>query len=128
MRHIRLALAFVLAAAVMPIAGSAQAKKPIDAAGNYAVTTASDTGQAMTGTLTIAANAEGNYGGQFTSPALPNPVPIASVAVNGGELLVVLKVSATEFALVWVERDADGTFKGSWHKLGPGINATMTKK
>jgi multidrug efflux pump subunit AcrB len=73
----------------------------------------SDTGTAMTGTLTIAATADGNYTGQFTAPAIPAPVPIGSVAVNGNEVLVVLRTSANTLALVYVERTADGTFKGT---------------
>jgi hypothetical protein len=126
MRHTTLTLALYLAA--IPVAGSSQAPKAIDPAGTYAVTTLSDTGQAMTGTLTIAAGANGSYSGQFVSPTVAAPVPVVSVAANGGEVVIILRPSPRDLALVWVERGADGAFKGTWHQLGAGINATLIKK
>jgi hypothetical protein len=120
-------LAIAVSAVALFQASGTQPRKPIDPVGAYAVSTLSDTGQAMAGTLTISMNAAGDHAGQFVSPALPAPVPIASVAVNGGEMVVILKPSPKEFAVVWVERAADGAFKGTWHKLGDGTNATMTR-
>lgn len=125
-RIVKVLVAATVVAGVLPVAGSAQ-KKLLDPIGTYTVSTMSDTGTAMTGTLTIAATADGNYTGQFTAPAIPAPVPIGSVAVNGNEVLVVLRTSANTLALVYVERTADGTFKGTWHKLSDGIPATVTR-
>ena len=119
-------LAAAAAAAMFSTTGRAQ-QKMLDPVGTFAVTTSSDTGAPMVGTLTVAVGANGAYTGRFEAVGLTAPVPIESVAVNSTEVLVVLKTNTT-LALVYVARAADGSYKGTWHKLSDGIPATVVKR
>ena len=109
-----------------PAAGGAQQKRLMDPVGRYAVSTLSDTGAPMQGTLTISATPAGEFKGQFEATGSTVPVPVLSVAVNANQLLAVLQTGST-LALVYVEQAADGTFRGTWHKMGDGIAATLVK-
>lgn len=105
----------------------AQQPKALDPVGTYSVSSATDTGQPFAGSLTITATAEGNYAGNFTSPALPGPIPLLSVATNGKQMLATMQ-NPDGIILVWIEFAADGAFKGTWHQLGPGFAATGKKE
>ena len=120
-----LAAGVALALASTGSAPAAAQSKVIDPTGTYTVSTSSDSGQPMTGTMVIKATADG-YTGTFTSPALPAPVEVVSVATNGKQMMATLN-NGNGLVLVWIEIGADGTFKGTWHQLSPGIAATGKK-
>ena len=126
MQRIALVAALALAFASTGSASASAQSKVIDPTGTYAVSTSSDSGQPMMGTMVIKATAEG-YTGTFTSPALPAPVQVVSVTTNGKQMMATLD-NGSGLVLVWIEIGADGTFKGTWHQLSPGIAATGTKK
>jgi hypothetical protein len=126
MTRAALAVGAVAVAAGLTSAAVAEQSRPINPAGTYAVSTASDTGQPMTGTLVITATPDG-YAGSFTSPGLPAPVPVASVTTNGKQMMATLN-NGSGFVLVWVEMASDGSFKGTWHELSAGIAATGKKQ
>jgi len=122
---------FVLAAVLVAAAATstdlaAQAPRPVNPVGTYTVSTSTDTGQTMTGTLVITGGPDG-YGGSFSSPALQAPVTVASVATNVKDLMVTINNGRGGYVLVWVQVEADGTFKGTWHDLAPGIPASGRK-
>ena len=123
-----LVAALTIAVASTSTGTLAQQPRVLNPVGTYTVSTSSDTGQPMTGTLVITAAADG-YAGSFTSPALPAPIPVVSVTTNGKQVMATLNNSSgSGFVLVWLEVAADGTFKGTWHELSPGIAATGSKK
>ncbi len=116
-----------LAATAQSSPAAAQQPRALNPVGTYSVSSATDTGQPLAGSLVITATAEGNYAGNFTSPALPGPIPLLSVATNGKQMLATLQ-NPDGILLVWIEFAADGTFKGTWHQLGPGFAATGKKE
>lgn len=121
-----------LVAAIAAAAASTAARTPapqakaLDPVGTYSVSTASDTGAPMTGTLVVANGPDG-YTGSFSSPVLPAPVVIASVTSNAKQIMVTLNNGRGGFVLVWIEIQPDDTFKGTWHDLSPGVAATGKK-
>lgn len=117
-------LAALAAVAALSTAASAQQTRALDPVGSYSVTTTSETGQPLNGKLTITAGER--YGGTFTSPALPQPIKIESVATNARQIMITMN-NGQGIVLVWIELQADGTFKGTWHQLGPAIAATGKK-
>ena len=121
-----LVLAIVVALASTSPTVAAGQSKAFDPTGTYSVSTASDTGQPMTGTMVITAKADG-YTGTFTTAALPAPVQVVSVTTNGKQMMATLDNGNGGLVLVWIEMAADGTFKGTWHQLSPGIAATGNK-
>jgi hypothetical protein len=118
--------ALAVLAAVLTAAPSASLQTPINPVGTYSVSSMTDTGQPMTGTLSIRANGRG-YAGEFTSAALPAPVKVESVTTNGQHMMMTLN-NGQDLLLVWVEVAADGSFKGTYHQLSPGIPATGRKE
>jgi len=128
MRRLAVIAALILSVATASFAGAgAQQPQVFNPVGTYSVSSATDTGQPFAGSLTIAATADGGYTGSFTSPALPAPIPVLSVATNGKQLLATMQ-NPDGILLVWIEFAADGAFKGTWHQLGPGIAATGKKE
>ena len=120
-----LAAGVVLALASAGSAPAGAQTKVIDPTGTYAVSTSSDSGQPLTGTMVITSSADG-YTGTFSSPALPAPVQVVSVTTNGKQMMATLN-NGTGLVLVWLEMGTDGAFKGTWHQLSQGI-ATTGKK
>jgi len=118
-------IALAVAATVVMARPSADQQKPLDPIGSYTVTTSTDTGDPLSGTLVITASGTG-YTGQFTSATLPNPIPVLNVATNENQMMAALN-TGDALAFVWLEFAADGSFKGTWHELSPGI-ATTGKK
>ncbi len=124
----RLALCAAIAAMLTVSSSSpavAQQPNVLNPVGSYSVTTSTDTGEPLTGTMVIAASANG-YTGTFTSALLPDAIPVLSVTTNGRQLMATLNIG-TGLALVWIEFADDGTFKGTWHELSAGFAATGKK-
>jgi len=117
--------AFAVLATVVMARPSADQQKSLDPVGSYAVTTSTETGDPLSGTLVVTASGSG-YTGQFTSAALPSPIPVLSVATNGNQMMAALN-TGDALAFVWIEFAADGSFKGTWHQLSPGIATTGRK-
>ena len=92
-RVLALSAVVALAGAAVPDA-QRQALNPV---GVYSVSTSTDTGQPMTGTLQIAASATG-YTGTFTSPALPAPLKVTGVATNGQQMMATIDSQKTKSA------------------------------
>jgi hypothetical protein len=88
------------------------------------VTSTDETGAPVTGTLTVRA-AEGGYVGEFVSE--DGTVPFLQVTTNGQHFMGILDLT-DYLAVTWLQRQEDGTFKGTWHQLSPGIPVTATKK
>jgi hypothetical protein len=42
-------------------------------------------------------------------------------------MMATLSNGRSGHVLMWIELLADGTFKGTWHDLSPGLSATGTK-
>lgn len=123
-----IAPAALLVAAIGFVLGArtgAQTPSPINPVGTYQVTTASEEGTPLAGTLTIQA-ANGNYSGQFVSTT-GETVPLRQVTTSASHVMMAFD-SSTGLAVAWLERQADGTFTGSWHPLTTGINLKVVKK
>ncbi|HUF47618.1 MAG TPA: hypothetical protein VMM93_07345, partial [Vicinamibacterales bacterium] len=86
-----------------------------------------DTGQPLAGTMQITATADG-YTGSFTSQGLPAPLKVQSVTTAGRQLMATIDNGSNGLLLVWLEFAADGTFKGTYHQLSPGISASGKKE
>jgi hypothetical protein len=103
----------------------AQQLKALDPIGTYIITTTTQDGQPVRGTMTIVAKGSG-YGGTFESTILP-PVPVVEVTSGVDRLNVV--IDAGDFLVqVRMNRQNDGSLTGYWHQLYPGIAATATIK
>lgn len=102
----------------------AQTRTPINPVGTYTVSSLTEEGQQMSGTLTIRAS-EGMYTGEFVSPEA-GTVPLRQVTSNAKHWVAIF-TAGESLAVAWLERQADGTFTGTWHQLSPGIGVKMTK-
>lgn len=101
----------------------AQTPAPLNPVGSYGVSTLTDVGVPISGTLNIRA-ASGNYTGEFVSDAAT--IPVRQVATSATHVMAVLDLGES-LAFAWTERQPDGTFTGTWHALMPGVNVKLTK-
>jgi hypothetical protein len=118
------ALSLVLGVLWLPEASRAQAGV-LDPSGKYLISTVDDDGSPLQGTLTITASA-GGYTGQLEASALPQPVPVVAVTTNTDRVVIIVN-TAQGLALVNMQQQKDGTFKGAWHRLSDGNAVTATK-
>jgi hypothetical protein len=118
------ALSLVLGVLWLPETSRAQVGV-LDPSGKYLVSTVDDDGSPLQGTLTITSSS-GGYTGQFEASALPQPVPVVAVTTNADRVLIIVN-TAQGLALVNMQQQKDGTFKGTWHRLNDGIALTATK-
>ena len=111
----------------VPIRSGGQTKW-LDPIGKYEISAADDLatdGSPLRGILTITAS-NGGYAGQFEVSVLPQPVPVLAVATNANRVLIVLQ-TPQGFALVNMQQQRDGSFKGEWHRLGDANAWTATR-
>ncbi|MEZ5317914.1 MAG: hypothetical protein R2752_10985 [Vicinamibacterales bacterium] len=122
---------YAVAALVLTLIGTratytrAQTPQPINPVGTYSVSTFTDEGQQMSGTLTVRAG-EGGYTGELVSPEA-GTVPLRQVTTNATNWIAMFTTTDNALAVAWLQRQPDGTFTGTWHQLSPGINVKMTK-
>jgi hypothetical protein len=90
------------------------------------VSTADEDGIPLAGTLVVRAGEAGGYLGEF-SAADGDVVPVLQVTTNGSHLMAMIETGVGP-AVVWLQRQDDGAFTGSWHPLGAGINVKATKR
>jgi len=102
----------------------AQTPDPVNPVGTYVVSTLTEEGSPLSGTLTVRA-ANGNFTGEFSSDA-GGTIPIRQVTTSATHMMAAFD-SGESLAVAWLERQPDGTFTGSWHTLMPGVNVKMTK-
>lgn len=127
MRKAPLALA-LLTTLVMTgalVGTDAQTPTPINPVGSYQVSTMDETGVPLSGTLTVRA-ANGNYTGEFVSED-GESVPVHQVTTSGSHFMMAMETGNGP-AMAWLEKQADGTFRGTWHPLMPGIGVKAVKK
>jgi hypothetical protein len=103
----------------------AQAPAAINPVGSYQISTLDENGTPLSGTLVVRA-ANGNYAGEFVAPA-GDSVPILRVTTSATHLMMVLETGSGP-AMAWLEKQADGTFTGTWHLLMPGIGVKAIRK
>jgi hypothetical protein len=111
----------------VPLQAGGQTKW-LDPIGRYEVSAADDLatdGSRLRGVLTIAAS-NGGYAGQFEASVIPQPVPVLAVTTNADRVLIVLQ-TPQGLALVNMQQQRDGSFKGEWHRLGDANAWTATK-
>jgi hypothetical protein len=127
MKRLAVSVAALTVFGILASVLTAKVQQPaaLNPVGSYSVSSATDTGDPMSGTLVITASDNG-YSGRFTSPVLPEAIPVLNVATNSRQMMATLNTGES-LAFVWVEFAADGTFKGTWHELLPGIAANGKK-
>lgn len=105
--------------------GATAQSTTINPSGSYAVATVDEEGTPLSGTMTVQASGAG-YTGQFVA-ASGDTIKMLQVTTNGQHMMAVFE-TGNGMAMTWLQRQPDGTFTGSWHPLGPGINVKATKK
>jgi len=125
MRYVMAAAGLVALTTIQAGAGSSQPPQVIDPTGTYTVRSTTDDGTPFEGTLTVRA-AETGFDGVFESTAT-GPLVVRQVTTNRGYLMAIFE-SPNGLAMSWLERQADGTFRGTWHELGAGFGVTATKR
>ena len=98
--------------------------RPIDPVGTFNVTTSTDDGDLVKGTLTVRVE-NGSYVGEFVSKGL-GTVPVTDLATSGTHLLAILNFDDGK-AVVDVKRDIDGALTGTWYRFGDGLPITIKK-
>ena len=114
-------VAFLAFAAGLPAQSTV---RPIDPVGTFNVTTSTDDGDLVKGTLTVRAE-NGGYVGEFVSKGM-GTVPVTDLATSGTHLLAILNFDDGK-AVVDVKRDTDGALTGTWYRFGDGLPITIKK-
>lgn len=117
-----------LAAAV----GAQSPVRPIDPVGTFNVTTSTDEGDLVKGTLTVRVES-GGYVGEFVSKGM-GTVPVTDIATSGTHMLAILNFDDGKAVLdvkldgnLDVKRDPDGALTGTWYRFGDGLPITIKK-
>jgi hypothetical protein len=119
MKALWIALVFAGFAVSVPADG------PINPVGAFAVTTSTDDGDLVTGTLTIRAEG-GGYVGVFESKTL-GKVPVTDIATSGTHMLGIFNFDDGK-AVLDLRLDADGAFTGTWYRFGDGLPVTVIRR
>ena len=103
---------------------TSRADGPINPLGTFAITTSTDDGDLVRGTLTVKAEG-GGYTGVFESKQL-GKVPVTDIATSGTHLLGIFNFDDGK-AIVDLKLDADGAMTGTWYRFGDGLPITATR-
>jgi len=98
--------------------------RPIDPVGTFNVTTSTDDGDLVKGTLTVRVE-NGGYVGEFRSKGM-GTVPVTELATSATHLPALLNFDDGK-AVIDVKRDADGALTGTWYRFGDGLPITIKK-
>ena len=101
------------------------APKPFDPVGKYSISTTSETGAAVTGTLEITGT-PGAYKGQ-TTISDGTVLGISEVMTSPNGLMAVSELPNGGVALVKLVRDASGKYTGAWGQIAQSFTITATK-
>ena len=116
-----LCVAFIAFAAGL---GAQSSVRPIDPVGTFNVTTSTDDGDLVKGTLTVRSE-NGGYVGAFVSKGL-GTVPVTDLATSGTHMLAILNFDDGK-AVMDLKRDTDGALTGTWYRFGDGLPITIKK-
>lgn len=117
-------IAFVSFLVLAATLGAQSPVRPIDPVGTFHVTTSTDEGDLVKGTLTVRVE-NGGYVGAFVSKGM-GTVPVTDLATSGTHLLAILNFDDGK-AVIDVKRDADGALTGTWYRFGDGLPITIKK-
>jgi len=111
---------------VLGLAGQqTTAPKPFDPVGKYNISTTTEQGQAVAGTLEITGT-PGNYKGQ-TTVSDGTVLGITDVMTSPNGLMAISELPNGAVALVKLVRDSSGKFTGAWGQIAQSFNITATK-
>jgi len=101
------------------------APKPFDPVGKYSISTTTDAGAAISGTLEITGT-PGNYKGA-TTISDGTVFGLSDVMTSPNGFMAVSELPNGGFALVKLVRDQSGKFTGAWGQIAQSFNITATK-
>jgi hypothetical protein len=110
---------------VLALALTVRADAPINPVGTFAVTTSTDDGDLVKGTLTVRAEG-GGYVGIFESKNL-GKVPVTDIATSGTHMLGIFNFDDGK-AVLDLKLDADGAMTGTWYRFGDGLPVTVIRR
>ena len=115
---------FIACLALVASLGAQSSVRPIDPVGTFNVTTSTDDGDLVKGTLTVRVQ-NGGYVGEFVSKGM-GTVPVTDLATSGTHLLAILNFDDGK-AVIDVKRGADDALTGTWYRFGDGLPITIKK-